>query len=517
MTPDALILALDAGSQSVRASLIDGSGTLRAIVRHPLQAPPARADGWSELDADALFSCVIENCQRLREEHPELWPGVAGLALTGQRASIVFVDANGQPLRPAILWSDRRRTLNLGPLGGVAGLGIALAGAASTVSHLRAEAEVNWVATHEPQVWAATHKVLLLTSYLAWRLTGVYKDSAASQVAYLPFDFRHHRWHRRGNWRWRALGRVRRRQMIDLCAPGTPIAPVTDALATQLGLRRGTSLIASAADKACETLGAGCLGPAQACLSYGTAATVNVPNSRYVQTHRFAPAYPSAVPKGYLTEIQIHRGFWLVSWFMREFGHEERGRAERAGVEPETLLEELLDASPPGAAGLVAQPYFAPGIRQPGPEARGALIGFNDQHTRAHVYRALVEGVAFALHEGLALIERRGKLRVTNLRVAGGGANSRAIMQMTADVFGLPATRPTMTEASSLGAAICAAVGLRWYSSYAAAVQGMCHSGEVFTPDAANHRLYRAIIEDIYRPMYARLKPLYHAMRAVAP
>lgn len=513
MTAEPLILALDVGTQSVRAALVDRRGAVQALAARPLGLPSDESPERAERDADDFHAAMLATAADLRAAHGAAWPAIAGVALTGQRASMVFVDSAGRPLRPAILWADRRRTDPLAPLGGLAGLGIRLAGAAGTVENLRAQAEVNWVATHEPQIWAATDKVLLLTSYLLYRLTGRFADSYASQVGYLPFDYRRHRWHRRTNWRWRALAGVRRRQMVDLHAPGTPLGPLTAEATEHLGLDAPVPVIASAADKACEVLGAGCLGPAQACLSYGTAATVNVPGPRYLPAQRFAPPYPAAVPGTYTTEIQIHRGFWLVSWFMREFGHLERGRAQRDGVPPESLLDDLLDASPPGAAGLVAQPYFAPGVREPGPEARGALIGFNDRHTRAHVYRALVEGIAFALHEGLARIETRARARVTNLRVAGGGAKSDAIMQMTADVFGLPAARPAETEASAVGAAVCAAVGLGWYGDFTLAARAMCHTGEVFEPDPSRRKLYADLIERVYRPLYGRLRPLYRALQ----
>ena len=301
----------------------------------------------------------------------------------------------------------------------------------------------------------------------------------------------------------------------QLRAPGTQLGELSRTAAEALGLRAATPVYAAAADKACEVLGTGCLSSAQACLSLGTAATVNVPNRRYVEADRFAPAYPAAVPGGYTTEIQINRGYWLVSWFMRDFGHSERGRARAAGVAPEALLDELLTASPPGSLGLVTQPFWTPGMRDPGPEARGAMIGFTDGHTRAHVYRSLIEGLGYALRDGLHKIERRGRLRVSSLRVAGGGARSDAVMQITADLFGLPASRPLVGEASALGAAICAAVGRGDYTDFAAAVRGMCHNGGEFEPDPAVATLYERLFREVYRPMYRRLQPLYAALQDI--
>jgi sugar (pentulose or hexulose) kinase len=135
-------------------------------------------------------------------------------------------------------------------------------------------------------------------------------------------------------------------------------------------------------------------------------------------------------------------------------------RPSALGIATETLFDDLVKAVPPGALGLMLQPYWNPGIKLPGPEAKGAVIGFGEAHTRAHLYRAILEGLAYALREGRERIERRGGSRIERVRVAGGGSQSDAAMQITADVFNLPAERPHLYETSGLGAAMIAAVGL---------------------------------------------------------
>ncbi len=129
----------------------------------------------------------------------------------------------------------------------------------------------------------------------------------------------------------------------------------------------------------------------------------------------------------------------------------------------ESLLDELVASVPPGSDGLVLQPYWSPGVRIPGPEARGAVIGFGDVHTRAHLYRAILEGLAYALRDGLERIAGRTGVAPVALRIAGGGSQSPAAVRLTADVFGLPVTRIHTHEAAGLGAAIDAAAGLGWY------------------------------------------------------
>jgi sugar (pentulose or hexulose) kinase len=155
-------------------------------------------------------------------------------------------------------------------------------------------------------------------------------------------------------------------------------------------------------------------------------------------------------------------------------------------------------------------------LLHPGPEARGAVIGFTDVHTRAHFYRAMLEGLAYALREGADRTTRRSHIPITELRVAGGGSQSDAAMQLTADVFGLPAARPHIYEASGLGAAIDAAVGLGFHRDFEAAVGEMTRVGRIFEPSPAAHEVYDALYTQVYLGMYPRLQPLYERLRRIS-
>lgn len=185
------------------------------------------------------------------------------------------------------------------------------------------------------------------------------------------------------------------------------------------------------------------------------------------------------------------------------------------GVEPEELFDQLVQKAPPGSQGLVLQPYWSPGLKVPGPEARGAVIGFGDVHTRAHFYRAILEGLGYGLREGAERIARRSGVPVTEIRVAGGGSQSRCAMQITADIFGLPVSRPHVYEASGLGAAIDAAVGLKIHPDFKSAIDAMTHIGETFEPDDKAHQIYNDLYQRVYQKMYARLKPLYNEIRSI--
>jgi sugar (pentulose or hexulose) kinase len=205
----------------------------------------------------------------------------------------------------------------------------------------------------------------------------------------------------------------------------------------------------------------------------------------------------------------------MVSWFKQEFGHPELILAEERGVDPEDLFDELVDRVPPGSMGLVLQPYWSPGLKVPGPEAKGAVIGFGDVHTRAHLYRAILEGLAYALREGKERTEKRSGVQITELRVSGGGSQSDAAMQITTDIFGLPTARPHIYETSGLGAAIDATVGLKIHPDFDTAVKTMTRVSRVFNLDPHNQVIYDGLYNRVYKRLYSRLKPLYEEIQEI--
>ncbi len=512
MTPQNL-LAIDCGTQSVRALIFDPSGNLLYKQRVPIEPYYSTAPGLAEQRPEVFWDALCQACRALWTQGADP-ASIAAAALTTQRATVINLDAGGQPLRPAIVWLDQRRTTGLPPVSGLWGAAFAVAGASETVAYLQAEAECNWIRTHQPEIWNATAHYLLVSGYLTHLLTGEYVDSVGSQAAYIPFDYKSQKWAARWDWKWQAVP-MDAKILPRLVPPGSPLGNLTPSAAEATGLPAGLPLIAAAADKATEVIGAGCLDPHVGCLSYGTTATINTTHQRYIEVIPLLPPYPAAVPGSYTLEIQIYRGYWMVSWFKKEFGEREQILADERGVEPESLFDELVRAVPPGSQGLVLQPYWSPGLRHPGPEARGAIVGFSDVHTRAHIYRAMLEGLAFGLREGAERTARRSGVPITTLRVAGGGSQSDAAMQLTADVFGLPASRPHVYEASGLGAAIDAAVGAGIHPSFAAAVAAMTRTGATFNPDPHTHAIYDELYREVYLKMYARLQPLYRAMQKI--
>jgi sugar (pentulose or hexulose) kinase len=509
-----LILALDNGTQSLKALVFDAEGNQLAKERAVFTPYESPQPGWAEQDPEVFWRALCQASGALLADNPRLKERLAGVALTCQRCSLVNLDQEGRVLRPAIIWLDQRRALGLKPLGGPWGAFFKLAGLAPLMAYLRAEAESNWLRMHQPGIWRRTAKFLMLSGFLAHRLIGRYADSVGCQVGYVPFDYKRQAWAGSHSWRWKAMG-IEPDMLPELARPGEVLGEITRQASQASAIPQGLPLIAAASDKACEVIGSGSLEPSVGCLSYGTTATINVTHERYIEPVRLIPPYPSAVPGYYSLEVINYRGFWMVSWFKEEFGHPERALAEMEGVEAEELFDRLVEGVPPGAMGLMLQPYWSPGIRTPGPEAKGAVIGFGDVHTRAHLYRSILEGLAYSLRDGKERIERRTKVPITSLRVSGGGSQSRVAMQATADIFGLPTARPSLYETSALGAAIDAAVGLGMHPDFKTAINSMTHPGDEFEPDPKTHRMYDELFNEVYCKMYKKLRPLYQKIRQI--
>ncbi|MBV1776785.1 FGGY-family carbohydrate kinase [Burkholderiaceae bacterium DAT-1] len=509
-----LLLSIDNGTQSVRALVFDLHGNLLAKARVPLDDYTSPEPGWHEHDAEAFWQSACVACQQVWHDFPQYRERIAGVSVTTQRGTVINIDAKGQPLRPAITWLDQRKSPRSPKISAMWRAAFKLARVDDTIAYFQREAEANWLSACQPDLWKQTHKFLLLSGFLNYRLCGEFVDSVASQVGFLPFDFKKLRWAPASDWKWQAMD-IRPEMLPALHEPGTVMSRVCRSAAEASGIPEGTPVLAAAADKACEVLGAGCVEPDIGCLSYGTTATINSSRSKYLEATPFIPPYPGALPGTWNTEIQIFRGYWMVSWFKEQFGHLEQMAEQDGGQMAEELFDELLASVPPGSMGLMLQPYWSPGIRLPGPEAKGAIIGFGDVHTRAHFYRAILEGLAYALREGGERIEKRGGKRFTSLRISGGGSQSNGAMQLSADIFGLPTSRPHVYETSGLGAAIDSAVGLKLYPDFKSAVKEMTRVEREFEPNAQHHAIYDDLYQSVYRKMYERLQPLYADIRRI--
>lgn len=514
MSQSQYVLAIDNGTQSIRAIVFDAQGNVIAKSKVHLEAYFSTQPGWAEQEADYYWQSLGQACQELWAQGIVTPDQIKGVSLTTQRYTMINLDKDKKPLRPAIVWMDQRKAEVEKPLTGIWGILIKALGLSNVIAELRAKARDNWISQYQPEIWAKTKHYVSLSTYLTYKLTAELKDSTGSTMGYLPYDYRKQQWAKKSDLKWKLLAATRD-MMPELVEPGNELGTISEEASNLTGLPVGLSMIAAASDKACEVLGAGGIDSHIGCLSYGTTATINTATKKYVETVPFIPPYSAAMPKLYNTEMMVYRGFWMVSWFKNELAQAEERKAKELGVETEALFDELLNQVPAGSMGLMMQPYWSPGVRQPGPEGKGALIGFGDVHKRAHIYRSILEGLAYELRSGKEQIERRSGTKITRLRVSGGGSQSDAAMQLTADIFGMPAERPHTFEASGLGAAINCCVGLGIHPNYDVAIDHMTRLGDVFQPHQPTVQLYDRLYKEVYKKMYKRMQPLYKSIREI--
>lgn len=503
------ILVIDVGTQSIRASFIDLEGVICEIERTPIEAYYSTQSGFSEQDPEYFWKKLCETTQALFKNTSIDIGQLHGMSLTTQRGTVVNLDKYGKPLRPAIIWLDQRKAkVDKWPKG-IVKLALKLVGVYKSVDYAIKEGESNWIRQNQPEIWGKTDKFLLLSGFFISRLSNLYVDSVGSMVGYIPFDYKKHQYSNPNSINYK-LFPIEQEKLATLVNPSELIGNITKNASKHTGIPVGLPIIAAASDKACEVLGSGVLSPDVACLSYGTTATIQTVSKKYIEVLKMFPAYPSAIPHYFNTEVMIYRGFWMINWFKNQFGHLEMELAEKLNKKPEDLFDEMIKDVPPGSMGLTLQPYWSPNIKLSGIEAKGAIIGFGDVHTRAHLYRAILEGIAYALKDGTLRTEKKTKIKIKKIRVSGGGSQSKNALQLTADIFNLPVEKPHTYETSSLGAAINAAVGLKLYPDFETAIEKMCHVSEIYMPIPENVIRYNQLFYKVYNKMYKILKPLYN-------
>ncbi len=511
-----LILSIDAGTQSFKACLVDLHGKIVAIEKNEIEAYFSKKPNYAEQSPLYFKEKLFETTRRLLHKHKDLLPRIKSVALTTQRCTVINLDKNGNPLRDAIVWPDQRQVKLSGKYPKMKDrLLLRMVNMYEAGTYAMKNSECHWIMQNEPEIWEKTDKFLYLSGYFSWLLTGEFVDSSGNIVGYMPFDYKKQQWASKKHFNTKMFP-IEKEKLPRLCASSEILGYITKEASGLSGIPEGLPLIAGASDKASEVLGSGIFEPGTACLSFGTTATVQVTIAEYKEAIPFFPPYPSVIPNFYNPEIAIFRGFWMVKWFAKHFGSKEVQKAEKEGLPAEKLLDELINEVEPGSMGLMLQPYWSPGIKVPGIEAKGAIIGFGDVHTNAHVYRAMIEGLIYSLKEGMLRIEKRTRAKINQVMVAGGGSQNDNIVQMTCDIFNLPTSKPHTFEASALGAAVNAAKGMGYFSSYKDAVKSMCHLEQTFFPNPKNSSIYNEYFERVYLKMYSRLQKLYEEIRDIA-
>jgi sugar (pentulose or hexulose) kinase len=509
------ILVIDCGTQSTRAMLFSLEGEVLDKEQVFYDPYYSSQPGWMEQDPEVYWQSLCQGCRAIKNRNAGLFTKIAGVGVTALRDTMVNVDREGHPLRPAIVWLDQRKAHPVYKARFPVNLVLKGVGMEDTLRKMQREGKSNWIRQNQPEVWDRTVKYLQVSGFLNFRLTGEFRDSVASQIGHIPFDYKKRRW---GNPEEpmafsSKIYPVEKDKLPFLVEPGKELGKICRTASEQTGVKPGVPVIACGSDKGCETLGTGVIDSSMANLSFGTTATVQTTVGKYMEPIPFMPSYPAVVSGKFNPEVEIFRGYWMITWFKNEFAAKEVQEAAEKGMVAEQVLNQLLAKAPHGAMGLVVQPYWSPGLSQP--LAKGAMIGFGDVHKKAHVYRAVIEGLSFGLLEGMQQIEKRGKLKFERIAVSGGASQSDEICQISADIFNRPIVRGETHESAGLGAALITAYGTACFPSVEEAVEQMVRYPCVFDPDPNHTQTYQRLYARVYKKMYKALEPLYKEIQSI--
>lgn len=492
-----LLLGVDVGTTGVRAALFDERGTPVADASAP-GAPDTSRPDRAEDDADAWWRATCALTKQLATRVP--LDCVEAVGVSGQAPTAVLVDADGAPLRPAILWLDVRAKDEARQIAARLGPGGAEAIGGNRAHPYYLGPKLAWLRAHEPEVLERASLVLQSHAFVAMRLTGAAAcDPSAAMLCAPLFAWRTGTWSEEAA---RAVG-VRASALPPIAKSHDVLGAVTRAAAAATGLREGTPVVAGAADFAASALAAAVLEQGEACLTLGTSGNLTMPRVEARFDARLVNSHHAGCARWLGLGATLCGG--ALEWFRRTCA---------PGASWDTLEAEAT-AVPLGAEGVVALPYLQ-GERTPiwDEQARGAFVGLGLAHGRGHMYRALLEGIALGFRACLAVAEETGIHLDEAIAVEGGGG-SRALRQACADALGVPVVWVRGAGSSVAGAALLAGVGAGVLPDVQAArawrrdLEGRCAPTDVarHAPDPRAH--------DHFRRAQARQATLYAAIQSL--
>ena len=469
------VIGIDNGSQSTKVAIYDTDGNEICYGTHYLRPTETPEPGVVYHPDDDLWDSVvggIESCLKNFEGNRK---DILGIGLCTIRCCRVMLKEDGSLQQPVLSWMDLRLS--------------------KPYEHV--SDEVKYVTT--------------TSGYLAYRLTGEMKDTTANLEVYWPLDWKTLEWS--NDEKVMQENGVTREMLFDLVKPGEAFGPIKDELAERFGFTKGIPVVATANDKAVEVLGAGVIKPTQITISLGTFISAMLFREEYFENaQNFFPTL-ACVPFSHVYECWgIRRGMWTISWFKKLIGEELEIRAKELGISEEDYLNKMAaEQVPPGSDGLITiLDWLAPWNA---PYRKGVMLGFDQRHTKFHMYRSILEAISYTIKNNIDLMldEIGGKL--DEIVVIGGGAKSDLMMQIIADMFGIKAVRRQDSSSACLGSAICVLKNLNYYPDFESAVNDLVKTKDTFLPNAENTKLYSEINEKVIKGIKNHtdevLRPLY--------
>ena len=499
------LLGLDVGTTGCKAVLFDEDGALlsSAAREYPVQLP---RPGWAEQDIEAVWGLA---CDAMAEAIARAAVrDVAAIGLSVHGEAVTPVDGAGRPLRPTILGMDTRTEAQNAWLRERFGARALFELTGMPIHTINTLPKLLWIREHEPAVWAAADRFLLVEDFLIARMTGraVTSDCLASRSQLYDLAA--------GAWSPQVLEALELspQRLAEVAPSGTRVERLAPELTERLGLVTAPGVVTGGHDQACGALGVGLTRPGVAMVSTGTAEVVEVALGSAVVSQPLyegnVSVYRATLPGLYLAMTLNHSGGLALRWFRDGFCEPQLALAAASEADAYDIILAGASAEP---SDLLALPHFA-GAGTPtfDTASKGALLGLTFATTRSDIAKAILEGLTFELRLNLDLL-REGGVGIDVLRAIGGGARSRLWLQLKADITGIPVITPRITEAAAFGAALLAGAGAGLWTSAGQAAERFLDLTQRYEPDTARHRAYSERFE-LYRQLYTAVAPIAHRL-----
>jgi FGGY-family pentulose kinase len=501
------LMGIDLGTGGVRVGLFDRQGSPAAF--HAAELPTHHPrPGWAEQDPDDWWSCLARATRGALERSGVPAAEIAGISVDATAATVVAADADGRHLRPAIMWMDVRAADQARRVQETGHPALKYNGFGAVSAELGLP-KAMWLKEHEPEVWKRAARVGDCADWAVQRLTGeaVTSINTASGKYYYDRD--------EGGFPaglYRAVGvedllDKTPQRVLDL---GVAVGQLTTDAAEELGLAAGTPVAEGGIDAHVGALGLGVVSPGMVALITGSSHVIIGQAADPIHDPGFWGAYTDAiVPGQYTVEAGQASTGSVVAWFKNNLAGGAVADADRRGVDPYVVLNELAAEVPVGSEGLVVLDYFQ-GNRSPytDPHARGLISGLSLRHGPGHLFRAILEGICFGT-ELIFRTLRRHDFELRSVVAAGGATRSQLWMQLHADVANVPVAIPREPEGPVLGAAMLAAVGAGIHPDLETAAAEMVHVERTVQPDQGRHQQY-GFFMDRYTELYPATRDLMH-------
>jgi xylulokinase len=505
------MLGIDVGTTGTRAIVVRPDGHVIGAATGDHQPMRMPRPGWAEQDPEDWWSATVEAVRAALADARTTGADIAAVGLSGQMHGVVLLDQTRAVLRPSLIWCDQRSQAQCDWITNQVGAEQLIRLVSNPALTGFSAPKILWVRDNEPEIFERAAHFLLPKDYIRFRLTGEFATDVSDASGTLLFDVTNRRWSQE------MLGALELDSKLLPRAYESPeiTGKITRETALVTGLKAGTPVVGGGGDQASSAVGNGIVLPGLTSATLGTSGVIFAftetptldPQGRI---HTFCHAVPG---KWHVMGVTQGAGLSL-RWFREHFGMSEAWLAKQTGVDSYDILIAQAAKIPPGSEGLLWLPYLM-GERTPhlDARARGMWFGLTASHTRGHLIRSILEGVAFSLRDSLEIFKELG-IPVEQIRASGGGSRSFFWRQIQADVFGKELVTLRTSEGSALGAALLAGVGAKIYSSVEESARQAIQIRERMAPVAANVREYDRFYQ-VYRSLYPNVRDLAHQLAAL--